>query len=328
MIPMKTSLVRFSFCTLSFLVTAALGQEASSVQNLTHLPEATSSFGAIVEDGWLYIYGGHISPTHTYFKGAVSGKFHRAKLAENPTWESLPEGVAVQGTNLAAHQGKIYRIGGMEPRNEKNKAADNHSLGDAARFDVATKAWQKLPDLPELRSSHDVVVVGSKLYVVGGWALEGKKESWRNTVEVLDLSVEKPTWSSIPQPFQRRALMAAALNGKIYVIGGMNEQQKIVQNVSILDPETKEWTEGPALPPGPISGFGSAVTVHKGQIYASLADGQVLRLNPEGTAWDKVATVSSRVAHRMASYQDSVLLIGGAAKGKNLDLVEIVPDGK
>lgn len=317
------------YATLAFNTNgAAPTAETSNVQLLTNLPQATASFGSTVSDGWLYVYGGHTSPTHTYFIGAVSGKFNRVKLSANPTWESLPDGIAVQGLNLAAHNGKIYRIGGMEPRNERNKAADNHSLADAARYDVAAKKWEQLPALPELRSSHDVVVLDDKLYVVGGWALEGKKESWRNTVEVLDLKSSNPSWSSIPQPFQRRALMAAALDGKIYVIGGMNEKQKIVKNVSILDPKTKQWSEGPELPTGEIVGFAPAVGVHKGQIYLSVADGQLLRLNLSAGAWEKVATTSSRVAHRLASYDNSILLIGGAAKGKNLDLVEIVPDGK
>lgn len=316
-----------NYATLTF-TTDASTEASSTASILTKLPEATSSFGATTADGWLYVYGGHTSPTHTYFKGATSGKFHRVQLSANPTWEVLPEDIAVQGTNLTAYSGKIYRIGGMEPRNERNKAADNHSLNDAARYDVATKKWERLPALLKLRSSHDVVVVDNKLYVIGGWALEGKKESWRNTVEVLDLDQSQPEWTTIPQPFKRRALMAAAIDGKIYVVGGMNEQQKITQNVSILDPVTRQWSEGPALPSGPISGFAPAVGVHKGKVYVSLADGQVLRLNIGAQKWEKVTDVSPRVAHRLVSYQDSILLIGGAAKGKNLDLVEIIPDGE
>ena len=32
--------------------------------------------------------------------------------------------------NLAAHGGKVYRVGGMQPRNEPGEPADNLSLAD------------------------------------------------------------------------------------------------------------------------------------------------------------------------------------------------------
>src|SRR5688500_6006800 len=49
---------------------------------LRALPEPTSSFGAAVADGWLYVYGGHVSPTHAYSTSAVSGHFARRRLRD------------------------------------------------------------------------------------------------------------------------------------------------------------------------------------------------------------------------------------------------------
>ena len=88
----------------------------NSAAAFTTLPQATSSFGAVVADGWLYVYGGHVSPTHSYFKEAVSGRFDRVRLSGEAVWESLPAGPAMQGMNLAAYKGKVYRIGGMTPQ--------------------------------------------------------------------------------------------------------------------------------------------------------------------------------------------------------------------
>jgi hypothetical protein len=68
--------------------------------------------------------------------------------------------------NLAAHGGRIYRVGGMQPRNAAGAAQDIWSVADAARFDPATKRWEPLPPLPSPRSSHDVVVVGHTLVVL------------------------------------------------------------------------------------------------------------------------------------------------------------------
>lgn len=315
-----------NYATLVFDAgTAEKSSAASSSGSIfAKLPQATASFGAVASDGWLYVYGGHISPTHSYFKEAVSGRFDRMSLSGTPTWETLPSGPGLQGMNLTAYKGKIYRIGGMAPQNEKGQPADNRSVTDAAQFNSTTKQWEQLPPLPEPRSSHDVVVIGNQLIVTGGWALAGKNDEWRNTLAILDLTAAKPVWTSVPQPFQRRALMAVALDGKMYVIGGMNEKQQVVRKVSIYDPKTNQWSEGPELPEGTNLGFAPAAGVHHGKLYVSVADGTLLRLNPATSSWEKVGTSTPRVAHRLASSGDSVLLIGGAAKGKNFDFIEAV----
>lgn len=314
-----------NYATIVFDATPTVTTAVSAPVNLyTKLPEATSSFGSAESDGWLYVYGGHVSPTHSYFKEAVSGKFHRVSLKGEPKWESLPEGPPLQGMNLAAHKGKIYRVGGMAPRNEKGQPTDNHSTADVARYNPASRKWESLSPLPQTRSSHDVVVVDDKLIVIGGWALEGKGESWRNTIEILDLSKKNAAWTSQPQPFQRRALMAVALDGKVLAIGGMNDKSQVERKVSIYDPRSNQWSDGPELPAGAILGFAPAAGLHHGKIHVSLSDGSLMRLDTALGAWEKVAATSPRVAHRMASRGDAILLIGGAAKGKNLDAVETV----
>ena len=194
------------------------------------LPEATSSFGAVASDGWLYVYGGHVVPTHSYSTEAVSGRFSRLRLADGKTWERLPDGPPLQGMNLAAHEGKIYRVGGMQPQNKPGEPQDIRSVADVARFDPATGKWEALPPLPVPRSSHDVVVVGNTLVVVGGWTLKGKeKTEWPDSIELLDLAAPTLAWTRSPQPFKRRALIAAALDGKVHVIGGFNEKSQVVR---------------------------------------------------------------------------------------------------
>ena len=98
---------------------------SSTVTRYATLPEATSSFGAVACDGYVYVYGGHIARTHSYHTEAVSGRFHRLKLEAGAKWEELPGGPGLQGMNLAAHGGKVYRVGGMQPRNKVGEKADN-----------------------------------------------------------------------------------------------------------------------------------------------------------------------------------------------------------
>lgn len=298
----------------------------SEAETVARMPEASASFGAVVSDGWLYIYGGHISPTHSYSTAAVSGKFHRMDLSSPGKWEELPGGPAVQGMNLAAYKGKIYRVGGMEPRNAPGEPTDNHSLTSTARFDPASGKWEELPPLPQGLSSHDVVVVGDALIVAGGWDMQGagKGEEWNEHVLTMDLAAKKLEWKSAPQPFKRRALIAASFEGKVFVIGGINDANAVVGEVEIYDPATGAWSEGPMLPGGSAHAFGPAAAVHAGRLYVSLGDGSLYRLSRSGEEWEPAGKASPRVAHRIVSSGDELLVVGGARRGANLDLIEAV----
>jgi hypothetical protein len=168
-----------------------------------------------------------------------------------------------------------------------------------------------------------VVVVGSKLIVVGGWNLKGPDGSdWHDTLEVLDLAAPKPEWKSLPQPFRRRALIAAAYNGKMYVMGGFDEKSGIVRETDIYDPATNTWTKGPELPGGDLNGFSPAACVHDGELYVSVADGGLYRLAADG--WQKTSKATPRVAHRIVSDGRVILVLGGADRGACLDSVEAV----
>jgi Kelch motif len=289
------------------------------------LPEATSSFGAVAADGWLYVYGGHVVPTHSYSIDAVSGRFSRLNLADGTTWESLPGGPPLQGASLVSHRGRIYRIGGMQPQNKPGEPEDVHSVADVARFDPATRRWDALPPLPAPRSSHDAVVVGDTLIVMGGWALHGKgRTEWPDSMDVLDLAAPMPEWQRIPQPFKRRALIAAALDRNVYVLGGFNEKSQVVHGVSTYNVASRAWSSGPDLPGGAMNGFGPAACVLDGRLYVSVDDGGLFRLDAAWGSWEKVGRATPRIVHRLVPASRQVLVVGGAHGGANSDLIEAV----
>jgi N-acetylneuraminic acid mutarotase len=298
----------------------------TTTEKLAALPIAASSLGAVACDGHLYVYGGHIAPVHTYSTEAVTGRFFRRPLAGDE-WEELAPGPALQGMNLAAHGGKIYRVGGMDPRNKPGEPAENFSVASATCYDPATKAWADLPPLPEPRSSHDLAVVGDTLYVVGGWNMLGHDgEEWCDTMLALDLADPAAGWKTLRQPFGRRALIAAVDEGKLYVIGGFTEEEEASRRVDIFDPATGTWAQGPDLPGEPINGFAPAACTVGGLVHVSVADGSVHRLAETGCHWEPVASVVPRIVHRAVPDGDAhLVLVGGAAHAENLDLVERVP---
>jgi hypothetical protein len=301
---------------------APAGTAEKTAARVAAMPEAASSFGAAGSDGYLYVYGGHIAPTHSYSTEAVSGRLSRLRLSEGSSWERLPDGPPLQGMNLAVHRGLIYRVGGMQPRNPPGQEPDVRSVADVARFDPARRTWQALPPLPQPRSSHDVVVVGDLLIVVGGWTLRGPEPTlWPDSMDVLDLSAPVLAWKQVPQPFKRRALVAAAHEGRVYVLGGFDERSQVVHGTSIYEVARNAWSSGPALPGGPMNGFGPATAVVRGSLLVSVDDGGLFRL-VSGERWERVGRATPRIVHRLVADGSRVLVIGGAAGGKNVDLVE------
>jgi len=327
----KETLMRYRLSLLAMFVCASLVSAQQSKTTYPPLPEAFSSFGAAVCDGYVYVYGGHIGKTHTYSTEAVTNKFRRLNLAKPGKWEELPADVGIQGLAMVAHGGKIYRIGGMQPRNKVGDPSDNHSLATCVRFDPKVGKWEPLPDLPAGRSSHDATVVGDSIVVVGGWQMNGngKKSVWHDTALVMDLTKKTPTWETISQPFQRRALNAATLDGKVYIVGGLGADST-ERTVDILDLKTRAWSQGPALPGVPRNGFSPAVCNLGGTLFASPSDGKLYLLSLKLNAWVQIDNLeTARLVHRIVPGPDSSLVVlGGASKDGNVAQVEVLSPTK
>ena len=295
------------------------------------LPRGITSFGAAVIDGWLYVYGGHFGRPHHYSNMSQSNELSRLNLRKPAKWEVIAKGPRLQGLAMVAHGGKLYRMGGFTAHNKEDEDHDLRSVADFVRFDPQTKQWEALPPLPEPRSSHDAVVIQDKLYVVGGWHLNGEKErQWHETAWVADLSQENIVWKQVSMPpFQRRALSLGHLDGKLYAIGGMRQKGGPTTRVDVFDPAGEKWSRGPSLI-DPLAdaerekgmeGFGASAYAVDGQLFVSTYNGNIQVLDRDEKTW-RIATQleDDRFFHRMLLFDSHLLLVGGASmrSGKRL----------
>lgn len=292
------------------------------------LVDAVASFGAVVHDGALYVYGGHVGRTHAHSIENISPGFRRLVLEPGRTWEELARGPRLQGAALVSDRTAIYRVGGMMASNATAaEPAVLHSSPSAARYSVAADRWEPLPDLPAGRSSHAAVVTGGVLYVVGGWQLRGPDEDpvWADSVLALDLE-GGTAWRAIPAPFRRRALAAGTVGGRIYALGGLTQEAGPVLRVEVLDLEAGAWSVGPDLPGGGrLQGFGVAAASHRDRVFVSQADGNVHSLVPGAHAWELVATLEiPRFMHELVPFRDRLLAVGGASHAGHLATIEVV----
>jgi len=288
------------------------------------LPEGLTSFGGATLGDWLYVYGGNIGEAHEYFLATASPHLRRLNLKSPEAWEDLAPGPRLQGVALVACKGRVIRIGGFCAHNAEGQEENLWSVPDVAAFDPETKEWSNLPPLPAPRSSHDAAVIGNTIYVVGGWQLRGTTPAaWHDNAWSLDLAAENPVWQALPSPgFQRRALSAAELNGKLYVIGGMSSDNKMTSQVSIFDPESRTWTAGPNLPGKGMEPFGTSCFALNQQLVVTTFSGKVWSLAPGATEWKANEDLKhKRFFHRVVPYSaEELIVVGGSSGEKVLEL--------
>lgn len=303
------------YTTLALRVApAAIGHET---HHWPELPRGITSFGSAVGGDFLYVYGGHFGRAHHYSTEGQSGEFLRLNLREPRGWETLPGGPKRTGLAMVAHGGKLYRIGGFEATNADEEEQRLFSRPDFACFDPANGQWEDLPPLPEGRSSHAAAVVGDRLYVVGGWELRGQEATaWHETAWTADLSARPLRWEAVPAPpFRRRALAAAAWQGKLYCLGGMQQKGGPTTAVGVFDPQTGTWSEGPSLLGSPMDGFGAAAHAVGESLFASTMSGAVQRLAEGQGPWQFVGQLDQpRFFHGLLPWNTGRLVaVGGAS---------------
>lgn len=311
------------------LLIAVSASASVTATELPPLPKPVSSMGAVECDGFLYVYGGHSGKTHSYDNKTTLGTFQRLNLKAPKQWEALPGGPILQGVNLAAYEGKVYRVGGMTPRNNPGDRADMISETSVAVYDPKAGRWEALADLPAGRSSHDVAVIGKRLYVVGGWNSLGgdNKPTWHDTLLTLDLSKPGAKWETMPQPFQRRALTVSVVGEKLFVVGGLLADANADRTVNVLDTASGQWSEAPKLP-GKTSrvGFSPAAATVNGKLIVSTLDAMVYRLSDDGKAWEIVGqSQQRRMVHRLIPFgTNQVILVGGTSGGEAVATLEVI----
>lgn len=319
------------YSTVSLLVPA---EKATGITaEYDSLPEPVTSFGAAIAGQALYMYGGHTGSAHSYSTKEQSNQLTRLNL-QSGKWETLAEGPHLQGLALVAHGDKLYRIGGFTAMNAEGEEHELVSQNTVASFDPATKVWQELPALPERRSSHDAAVVGDCIYVVGGWKMGDEDTQWHSTAWKLDLTLPVLHWQPIAAPgFHRRALALAAHNGKLYVVGGMQEKGGPTTSVAVYNPADDSWADGPALfvkadpvakdstekpvrsmSSGAMAGFGASAFATGGSLYVTTVQGNLQKLSEDGSKWEVVKDdLTPRFFHRILPLtEDKLVVVGGS----------------
>ncbi|XP_076811828.1 uncharacterized protein LOC143458838 isoform X1 [Clavelina lepadiformis] len=114
-----------------------------------------------------------------------------------------------------------------------------YCLQNIAKFNTKTKQWIDLPDTNIARMYPSAVKYNQQILLMGGC----DHDTSFNSVEMLNLSDEKPMWdSNLPSMGEKRHSFASALlNGLVYCTGGWNGTGP-VSSCESYNPEKKKWS--------------------------------------------------------------------------------------
>ncbi len=330
----RTSILVAGACAI-LVSSAAWAAPPADALPYPSLPEPIASFGAAVGGDYLYVFSGANGRSTGNSVDRLSQHFTRLNLTKpGAAWESLTMHHPAQSNALLAWGGNIYRVGGLSYKDgdqEGTKAGDFDSTTHFSKYDPKKNAWTDLPPLPEGRSSLDAAVLDDKIYVVGGWNLQGSESRdapWHETALVFDLKNEQGEWKEIAKPpFTTRALAVAAFDHKLWVLGGMTRDNFVTRGVHVYDPKTNEWTKGPELVgDGRLTGFAVSAFASGGKLYYNGLEGVLHALNADGSGWEPAQRLMfARYFHRLLPMADGKLLaVAGVSRAGRLANVEVI----
>ncbi|WP_447980468.1 Kelch repeat-containing protein [Candidatus Nitrospira bockiana] len=163
----------------------------------------------------------------------------------------------------AAVAGRIYVVGGFEEPS-MSSLRDLSITTKVEVYDPTTDRWENGVPLPVGLHHVGIGVVGSRLYVIGGFT-RSLLSVWKPVSTVYAYDVEERRWSEEPSmPTARGALAVAESNGKLYAVGGFDGDGNTAA-VEEYDPAARRWRPRAPLP---TARDHLAAAVLDGKLYA------------------------------------------------------------
>jgi N-acetylneuraminic acid mutarotase len=181
----------------------------------------------------------------------------------------------------------------------------------APTADYVADSWANKTAMPTARRGLVTATVNGIIYTIGG---RSANEVNLRTVEAFDPDGSSLiVWTPRAQLPEARtwASGAAALNGKIYVPGGLNADGNPTKTLYMYKPATNSWVKKAAMP---VSSFGGAAVVIGGKLYVlTPRDGSTLlhRYDPSTNSWTPRASGPLGHYHPVAGVIDGKLYVAG-----------------
>lgn len=212
------------------------------------MPAPRSGIAAAAVGDRIYVCGGGFKlPDGRFdFKSAVE-----AYVPPDDGWENAPSLLKRHDAPAAvAIGGRVLLFGGHHPDATAGPLTDpGFEVAEGLEADAET--WTELAPMPTARFSAVAEVVGTRAWVMGGGAF--REGGFRNLDVIEAYDPQANRWDTTPTrlPWPAAGLMAAALEGALYVAGG-NDGDGISARVARYADD--RWEALPPLPEGRVMG--------------------------------------------------------------------------
>ncbi|XP_024230214.1 kelch repeat and BTB domain-containing protein 12 isoform X2 [Oncorhynchus tshawytscha] len=183
----------------------------------------------------------------------------RHRVEAQGTWEHLSSAEYRDSYALGALGDTIYLLGGQMKL--KNQYLITNSV---ERWSLQGGPWHSAAPLPIPLAYHSVVRLKNRLYVLGGrtpqsWRMDDEPDRLSN--RLLEYDPETNKWTELgPMKYSKYRCGAVALNGEIYVMGGIGcegvdhgQSRRCLDAVEIYNPDGNFWRDGPTMPSPQLS---------------------------------------------------------------------------
>src|SRR5215211_4589428 len=230
----------------------------------------------------------------------------------------------------AVANGKFYVFAGLAP--------GWTPMGLVYEYDPAANKWTKKKPMPI--ASHHVAfaVLDDKIYGFGGYRLpESGPPAWVPLDNAWEYDAANDSWKALaPVPHRRGAGAAAAVNGKLYFVGGAGlpdgskdvgvhptRPQAVTGRVDEYDPATNSWVQKASMPTPRnhhvVAGVNNKIYAIGGRIGAAfISSGSsntdvVEEYDPATNAWGgpKAKMPTPRSAGGSGVYNGRIVVAGG-----------------
>ncbi|XP_010879315.1 kelch repeat and BTB domain-containing protein 12 isoform X1 [Esox lucius] len=178
----------------------------------------------------------------------------RYRVEAQGTWEHLTSAEYRDSYAVGALGDTIYLLGGQM------KLKNQYLITNCVeRWSLKGGPWRNAAPLPLPLAYHAVVPLKDRLYVLGGrtpqcWRTDDEPDRLSN--RLLEYNPETNKWTELaPMEFSKYRFSAVALNGEIYVMGGIGcegfdrgQSRHCLDAVEIYNPDANAWRRGPRLP--------------------------------------------------------------------------------
>ena len=190
------------------------------------MPVSRFNFDLGVADGRVYIIGGT-----TGFGAGHEQRMDRVDIYDpgTDTWIKGPKMPTRRDPGgVAVVSNRIYVVGGS---GWPPAGRGGPYLRVIEEYNPIGRQWQKKNDMLDIRFAFSTVVVEEDIYLIGGLEIFPK---YLATVNVY--KPQKEAWLDIPElPTPFSPFGAAAVNGRIYVFGGVGAGAQFFSDVLVFD---------------------------------------------------------------------------------------------